>query len=40
MEKKKLLQEIKQLEERRNNLKSAKPNLQDQQLLEQGKYVL
>jgi len=40
MEKKKLLQEIKQLEERRNNLKSTKPNLQDRQLLEQGKYVL
>lgn len=40
VEKRKLLQEIKQLEGKRNNLKSAKPNLQDQQLLEQGKYVL
>lgn len=39
MEKKKLLQEIKQLEGKRNSLRSAKPNLQDQQLLEQGKYV-
>lgn len=40
MEKKKLLQEITQLEGKRNILKSAKPNLQDQQVLEQGKYVL
>jgi len=37
MERKKLLQEIKQLEEKRINLKFAKPNLQDQQVLEQGK---
>lgn len=35
--KKKFLQEIKQLEEKRNNLKSFKPNLQDQQVLELGK---
>lgn len=32
---------MKQLEAQRNNLKAklAKPNLQDQQVLEQGKYV-
>ncbi|XP_011159591.1 uncharacterized protein LOC105195730 [Solenopsis invicta] len=36
-EKKKLLQEIKQLEKNLNSLKAAKPNFQDQQLLEQGK---
>lgn len=41
VEKKKLLQEIKQQDVERNNLKTklAKPNLQDQQVLEQGKYV-
>lgn len=39
-ERKKFLQEIKQLEEKRNNLRSFKPNLQDQQVLELGKYVL
>lgn len=41
MEKKKFLQENKQLEAQRNNLKSklANPSLQDQQVLEQGKYV-
>ncbi|XP_011698613.1 PREDICTED: uncharacterized protein LOC105456349 isoform X2 [Wasmannia auropunctata] len=37
VEKKKLLQEIKQLEGERNSLKAAKPNLRDQQLLEQGR---
>ncbi|XP_032668387.1 uncharacterized protein LOC116842794 isoform X2 [Odontomachus brunneus] len=39
VEKKKFLQEIKQLEAQRNNLKSklANPNLQDQQVLEQGR---
>ncbi|KMQ84203.1 hypothetical protein RF55_18206, partial [Lasius niger] len=36
-ERKKFLQEIKQLEEKRNNLRSFKPNLQDQQVLELGK---
>ncbi|XP_018055673.1 PREDICTED: uncharacterized protein LOC108692075 [Atta colombica] len=36
-ENKKFLQEIKQLEGKRTNLKSIKPNLQDQQLLEQGR---
>ncbi|XP_024869475.1 uncharacterized protein LOC112453140 [Temnothorax curvispinosus] len=36
-ERKKLLQELKQLEGKRNSLRSAKPNLQDQQVLEQGK---
>ncbi|XP_011049205.1 PREDICTED: uncharacterized protein LOC105142963 [Acromyrmex echinatior] len=36
-ENKKLLQEIKQLEGKRTNLMSIKPNLQDQQLLEQGR---
>lgn len=40
VEKKKLLQEIKQLEGERNSLKAAKPNLRDQQLLEQGRYVI
>ncbi|EGI68784.1 hypothetical protein G5I_02564 [Acromyrmex echinatior] len=39
-ENKKLLQEIKQLEGKRTNLMSIKPNLQDQQLLEQGRHVL
>lgn len=41
IEKKKCLQEIKLLEVERNNLKIklAKPNLQDQQVLEKGKYV-
>ncbi|EFN63909.1 hypothetical protein EAG_14996 [Camponotus floridanus] len=39
-EKKALLQEIKQLEEKRDNLKSYKPNLQDQQLLEQGSGIM
>ncbi|KAL6443484.1 hypothetical protein ACFW04_001572 [Cataglyphis niger] len=37
VERKKFLQEIKQLEEKRNNLRSFKPNLSDQQLLELGK---
>ncbi|GAB1867667.1 hypothetical protein CAJAP_08746 [Camponotus japonicus] len=37
VERKKLLQEIKQLEEKQNNLKSFKPNLQDQQVLELGR---
>ncbi|XP_029166383.1 uncharacterized protein LOC114937140 [Nylanderia fulva] len=36
-ERKKFLQEIKEMEEKRNNLKSFKPNLQDQQVLELGK---
>ncbi|XP_018398600.1 PREDICTED: uncharacterized protein LOC108776479 isoform X2 [Cyphomyrmex costatus] len=36
-ENKKLLQEIKHLERKHTNLKSVKPNLQDQQLLEQGR---
>ncbi|KAM0730306.1 hypothetical protein ACS0PU_004183 [Formica fusca] len=36
IERKKFLQEIKQLEEKRNNLRSFKPNLQDQQVLELG----
>lgn len=38
IERKMLLQEIKQLEEKQNNLKYFKPNLQDQQMLEVGRY--
>ncbi|XP_036146222.1 uncharacterized protein LOC105831554 isoform X2 [Monomorium pharaonis] len=37
VEKKNLSQEIEQLETECNNLKSSRPNLRDQQLLEQGK---
>ncbi|GAB1866291.1 hypothetical protein CAJAP_07370 [Camponotus japonicus] len=37
VERKEFLQEIKQLEEKRDNLKSYKPNLQDQQMLELGR---
>jgi len=40
VERKEFLQEIKQLEEKRDNLKSYKPNLQDQQMLELGRYIL
>ncbi|EFN76203.1 hypothetical protein EAI_05598 [Harpegnathos saltator] len=41
VERKKLFQEIKQLEIQQQSLKGrlANPNLQDQQVLEQGKYV-
>ncbi|KAL6255660.1 hypothetical protein P5V15_012907 [Pogonomyrmex californicus] len=37
VEKKQLLQEIKQLEEKCSSMKSFKPNLHDERLLEQGK---